>query len=160
MHLPPSYMNYGQPQPVQYASYQPRSVQYVSQPRVVQYVQQPRVQYVQQPRVQYVQQQPVPVQQVKPVKQQNQFSLVPLWLIRLLLILLCIGVLIASALVRNNKFKVEPGSFYNNVWITTLVFGCVGFAACLLFFILVIARAVWKAWALVILVSYFVMIAN
>lgn len=154
MNLPPAYMNYGQPQ----------RVSYVQQPQRVSYIQ-PRVEYVQPQRVAYSYrpsyiaqpvQQPVVVKEVKPVRAQRSLvSLFPLWIIRFLLILACIGTFIAAALARNKKFGTGDQSFYSQVWISTLVFSCVGFGACFLFFILLVTPVALKAYPLVLLAGLF-----
>jgi hypothetical protein len=162
MNLPPAYMNYGQPQRVSYAQ-QPQRVSYVQQPQQVSYIQ-PRVEYVQPQRVAYsyrpsyiVQpvQQPIAVKEVKPVRAKRSLvSLFPLWIIRFLLILACIGTFIAAALARNKKFNTADQSFYSQVWISTLVFACVGFGACFLIFILLVTPIALKAYPLVLLVRF------
>lgn len=123
MYLPPNYMNYGA-QPIGYGYVQPQ--RFIAQPVYAPY-----------PGA------PLPIAQ-PPRPNRFRYCLHPLGLLRFLLILILIGVVTAASLVRNSHFAITNESGIDkSVWISTLVFGCVGLVTSMLIFLAYLSKCVW-----------------
>jgi len=133
-----TYMNYGQSIPPTYQYYQPPPTQmrYTYVPTIVR----PQPQYISYAQPIYAAP-PVAAPVAAPVLKQgigcnSNYLKSPLGLLRLLLIPSLIGAVISAALIRTRSYTgYQESSWNTSVWITTLVFACVGLATALLIFL-------------------------
>ncbi len=108
----------------------------------VQYVPQPVGYVVRSAPVQQIYA-PYPQQQVVQPKQARSKSWIPLALLRLLLVLTLIGAVTAAAKIRNNDLGIKENKVDKSVWITTLVFSCVGLVTSLLILLAYLSQCVF-----------------